>query len=117
MTTAVQRRRWYPAGGLRRLFDAIPAGLVREPAGLFSRSPPHRLDSLPDERGGSPCLHEGRCRLDGAGTYPREPRCFTLEPMDQINLERWQAERIRDSIRPSVAYVRRLRARMEKRGF
>jgi hypothetical protein len=37
--------------------------------------------------------------------------------MDGKSLERWQAERLRDAIRPKLAYVRRLRRRMERRGF
>jgi hypothetical protein len=37
--------------------------------------------------------------------------------MDGTSLERWQAERLRDAIRPRLAYVRRLRVRMERRGF
>jgi hypothetical protein len=40
-----------------------------------------------------------------------------LGDMDHKSLERWQAERLRDAIRPKLAYVRRLRRRMERRGF
>jgi hypothetical protein len=32
-------------------------------------------------------------------------------------LQRWQAERLRDAIRPSLTYLGRVRARMQKRGF
>jgi hypothetical protein len=37
--------------------------------------------------------------------------------MDRTTLKRWQAERLRDAIRPGLTYLGRLRARMEKRGF
>ena len=37
--------------------------------------------------------------------------------MDGETIKPWQAERLRDAIRPSLTYLRRLRARMEKTGF
>ena len=33
-----------------------------------------------------------------------------------MHLERWQAEKVRDAVHPSLAYLHRLRDRMEKAG-